>query len=130
MAQRPYEDWNKDQLREHAREAGLKRYSRLNKHDLIQLIRTSESPKYDQYTIARLKELGGEVFAKELDSEIESALASLSPKLRAAIVLTSVQGLDVKEAARIEGCTTATLYWRIHQARRQLRSRLERWLSP
>jgi RNA polymerase sigma-70 factor, ECF subfamily len=70
------------------------------------------------------------VLADELSSEIAAALAGLSPKLRAAIVLTSLQRLDVREAARIEGCTTATLYWRIHQARKQLRSRLEKWLVP
>jgi RNA polymerase sigma-70 factor (ECF subfamily) len=70
------------------------------------------------------------VLAGELSGEIEAALAGLSPKLRAAIVLTSLQHLDVGEAARIEGCTTAALYWRIHQARKQLRSRLEKWLLP
>jgi RNA polymerase sigma factor (sigma-70 family) len=70
------------------------------------------------------------VLADELSNAITAALAGLSPKLRAAIVLTSLQQLDVREAAGIEGCTTATMYWRIHQARKQLRLRLEKWLSP
>jgi RNA polymerase sigma-70 factor (ECF subfamily) len=66
----------------------------------------------------------------ELDGEVRAALSELSPKLRAAIVLTSLDQLDAKEAAQIEGCTIATMYWRIHQARKKLRHRLQNWLSP
>jgi RNA polymerase sigma-70 factor (ECF subfamily) len=66
----------------------------------------------------------------ELDGQIRAALSELSPKLRAAIVLASVEGFGAREAARIEGCTTATMYWRIHQARKELRHRLRNWLSP
>jgi RNA polymerase sigma-70 factor (ECF subfamily) len=65
----------------------------------------------------------------ELEAEVEAALGELSPKLRGAIVLTSLQRLEVKEAARIEGCTKATMYWRIHEARKQLRRRLRKYLS-
>ena len=65
----------------------------------------------------------------ELNEEIRAALAELSPKLRAAIVLTALHDVDVSEAARIEGCTTATMYWRIHQARKQLSGRLAKYLS-
>ena len=65
----------------------------------------------------------------ELEEEVEMALGSLSPKLRAAIVLTSLQKLDVKRAAKIEGCSTATMYWRVHEARKQLKTRLERYLN-
>jgi RNA polymerase sigma-70 factor (ECF subfamily) len=65
----------------------------------------------------------------ELETTVEAALGDLSPKLRGAIVLTSLQNLEAKEAARIEGCTTATMYWRIHEARRQLKKRLKKYLS-
>jgi RNA polymerase sigma-70 factor (ECF subfamily) len=64
----------------------------------------------------------------ELQTAIEAALGELSPKLRGAVVLTALQRLDVREAARIEGCTTATMYWRIHEARRQLKKRLRKHL--
>ena len=69
------------------------------------------------------------VLDAELQREIEAALAGLSPGLRAAIVLTGIQGLDPKEAARIEGCSIATMYWRIHQARKRLADRLQGYLS-
>jgi len=72
----------------------------------------------------------GPVLEAELDGEIRAALSELSPKLRGAIVLTSLEELSVKEAAKIEGCTTTTMYWRIHHARKQLRKRLRNWMSP
>lgn len=57
----------------------------------------------------------------EMDGRIHAALEQLSPKLRAAIVLTVLQERPMTEAARIEGCAVATLYWRVHEARRQLK---------
>ena len=67
--------------------------------------------------------------ANETDAEVKRALASLSSPLRSAITLTAIQGLNVKEAARIDGCMTATMYWRVHEARKQLKKRLGRYLN-
>lgn len=69
------------------------------------------------------------ILLAELDSSIAAALDNLSPKLRAAIVLTTLQGVPPAEAAAIEGCTTATMYWRIHEARKQLQQQLSKWLE-
>ena len=66
----------------------------------------------------------------ETVAEVESALAQLSPKLRAAIVLTAIEQLSPKEAATIERCATATMHWRIHQARKQLKQFLHEVLKP
>lgn len=65
----------------------------------------------------------------ELNQEIKTALESLSPKLRGAIALTCLQGKSAREAARIEGCTAATMYWRIHEARKNLKTLLARHLN-
>jgi len=65
----------------------------------------------------------------ELEQDIEAALAALSPKLRAAIVLTCLEGKSASEAADIERCSTATMYGRVHEARKQLRERLARHLT-
>lgn len=62
--------------------------------------------------------------AAELDGRIRSALGRLTPKLRAAIVLTVLQGLPLPQAARVEKCALPTLYWRVHEARRQLKTML------
>ena len=71
----------------------------------------------------------GTLAAKESDAEVERAMADLSPSLRAAISLTAIQGLDVREAARAEGCLAATMYWRVHEARKRLKKRLARHLA-
>ena len=62
--------------------------------------------------------------ARESDAQLRAALAELSPSLRAAIVLTTIHGMSVREAAQAEGCLAATLYWRVHQARKILREKL------
>ena len=65
--------------------------------------------------------INGEVLA-----QLDNALRDLSPKLRAAIVLTAIQQLSPSEAAAVEKCSTATMYWRIHQARKLLKQRIVR----
>jgi RNA polymerase sigma-70 factor (ECF subfamily) len=70
------------------------------------------------------------VLELELDAEIKAALDELPPDLRAAVALTSLHGLDAKEAGKVAGCPAGTIYARVHQARKQLRRRLKKWLSP
>ena len=67
--------------------------------------------------------------AGELNGAITDAVGSLPPAQRAAVVLTTLQGLGVREAAKIEGCTTTTMYWRLHKARKILKKRLEKYLT-
>lgn len=69
-------------------------------------------------------EPGEAMITAEISNAVESALASLTPPLRAAITLTAINGLTPAEAAKAEGCMTATIYWRIHEARRILRDKL------
>ena len=66
----------------------------------------------------------------ELESAVETGLRDLPPKLRAAIVLIAIERMEVGEAARIEGCTRATMYWRLHEARKRLKRRLKGHLLP
>jgi RNA polymerase sigma-70 factor (ECF subfamily) len=70
------------------------------------------------------------VLEAELDTEIKAALAELPAELRAAVALTSLQGLDANEAAEIAGCAPGTIYARTHSARKKLRHRLQEWLTP
>ncbi len=70
-----------------------------------------------------------ELLRRELHEQVERELRKLSPKLRAAIVLTTLQQLSAEEAAELEGCAVGTLYWRIHEARRQLQERLASYLD-
>lgn len=65
----------------------------------------------------------------ELLAKTETAIAALSPKLRAAIVLTALQGISAREAADIESCNESTMHWPVHQARKQLKHQLREHLS-
>ncbi len=67
--------------------------------------------------------------ANELDDEMTAAMHYLPTDLRSALVLTTLNGLDPREAADIEGCSTATIYWRVHKARKLLRKRLVKYLQ-
>ena len=62
------------------------------------------------------------------DHEILRALAALREADREALVLCAWEGLSVKEAACVVGCSAATFAVRIHRARRRL-SRVLRELT-
>ena len=70
------------------------------------------------------------MLTSELGQQIEEGLASLSPRLRGALVRTAIEKMDAKQAAHAEGCSTATIYWRVHQARKQMKLKLKKYLSP
>jgi RNA polymerase sigma-70 factor (ECF subfamily) len=71
-----------------------------------------------------------EAMQAEMNQQITAALAELSPPLRAAVALTVLEGISAQEAARIEDCSRATMYWRVHRARKILTQRLAKYLSP
>ena len=75
-------------------------------------------------TFGLLQPPDGVLMQTELAIEIKIALENLTPSLRAAIVLVCLQGQTTKDAAKIEGCSTDTMYWRVHEARRQLKKLL------
>jgi RNA polymerase sigma-70 factor (ECF subfamily) len=52
---------------------------------------------------------------------VQEALMSLHPKQRAAVVLTTYDGLTHAEAARALGCSETTVSWRVFAARRKLK---------
>jgi RNA polymerase sigma-70 factor, ECF subfamily len=65
----------------------------------------------------------GDAAGKLPDARGESvleALARLSPRQRAAIVLTTFDGMTHSEAAAILGCAEKTLSWHLFAARRRL----------
>ncbi len=70
-----------------------------------------------------------QLIESEAKDRIATALSRLTPSLRAAIVLTTMQGLSAIEAAEIEECSVGTMYWRVHEARRRLREELKDWIE-
>ncbi len=61
-----------------------------------------------------------------LAGRVQEALLKLPPKQRAAVVLTTYDGLNHAEAAKVLGCSETTVSWRLFAARRKLK----RWLKP
>ncbi|MFW5996436.1 MAG: RNA polymerase sigma factor [Verrucomicrobiota bacterium] len=64
----------------------------------------------------------------ELDDAIQDALDTLSSKLKSAIICHVIEGMSVADVASLEKCSQATIYWRIHTARKQLRKTLGEYL--
>lgn len=56
--------------------------------------------------------------------QIQEALMRLPAKQRAAIVLTTYEGLNHAEAAKALGCSETTVSWRVFAARRKLKTLL------
>jgi RNA polymerase sigma-70 factor (ECF subfamily) len=56
----------------------------------------------------------------ETQSRVMTAVSALPEHLRAAITLVAIDEKDPAEAAYMLGCNKATLYWRIHKARKIL----------
>lgn len=60
----------------------------------------------------------------DLAARVREALLALPPKQRAAVILTTYEGLNHAEAARILNCSETTVSWRVFMARKQLK----KWL--
>lgn len=67
-----------------------------------------------------------QVMAGEEYTQAVKAMAALSPILREALILNVMEGMPVTVAAKAAGCGTATMYWRIHAARKELTSILKK----
>lgn len=66
--------------------------------------------------------------SQEVLNDIEAAILELPVKLRSVITLVCINKLDPLEAAKLEQCSVATIYWRIHQSRKLLKHRLAEYL--
>ena len=62
--------------------------------------------------------------AIEKFAAVEQAMKQLPEKLHAALTLTTLEEMTPDEAADALGCSTGTIYWRIHKARKILKRNL------
>ncbi len=72
---------------------------------------------------------GRQALSSELRQEMEAAVESLPPSLRAAFVLRDIQGLSTQEAAEALEISETALKVRLHRARLALRERLAGYLA-
>lgn len=72
---------------------------------------------------------GRQALSSELRQEMEAAVESLPPSLRAAFVLRDIQDLSTQEAAEALEISETALKVRLHRARLALRERLAGYLA-
>jgi len=89
-----------------------------------------ETTALNEPTDPRGREPDRRAMQAEMQGEITAGLAGLSPPLRAAMVLMTLEGMSAEQAAEIEGCSPGTMYWRVHEARKILKTQLAKYLSP
>lgn len=70
----------------------------------------------------------GNIMTIETYEEISTAMADIPEHLRAAITLVVLEEVPVSEAAIIMNCNQATVYWRVHKARKLLKNKLKHLL--
>lgn len=92
------------------RDLGRRRFVRQRDHHRLDQP-SSASPDPELRAVAR--------------ASVEAALATLSPKRRAVIVLSGLEGLPTAEVARLLGIGQATVRWHLAKGRRELRFALE-----
>lgn len=63
--------------------------------------------------------------AEQLKASLEKAFDGLPTIYKAAFSLVVFQGMSHKEAAEVLGCSEGTVSWRIHQARRMIKEKLD-----
>ena len=61
----------------------------------------------------------------ELAALVQEALLQLNPEQRAAVILTTYDGMNHAEAAKVLGCSETTVSWRIFMARKKLKKLLK-----
>lgn len=87
-----------------------------------------EDPRIEAALVERRPTLSDPA-RRTADREAAMALCdgidSLSETLRTTLVLVAVDGLSHGEAATVLGCPEGTVAWRVHEARKKLRSYLE-----
>ncbi len=71
------------------------------------------------------KERTAELESRQELKRIHQAIADLSIKYRTVIVLSVIEELSMDEISEIMQCPKATIYWRLHQARKILSRSLE-----
>ncbi len=60
----------------------------------------------------------------ELGTILQEGIDALSETLRTTLVLVTVEGVSLADAAAILGCPEGTVAWRVHEARRKLKEHL------
>ncbi|MGB9588819.1 MAG: sigma-70 family RNA polymerase sigma factor [Armatimonadota bacterium] len=67
--------------------------------------------------------------SRELDSEMQAALNTLSEDFRMTVILSDIEGLSYEEISEVMGCSIGTVRSRLHRGRKLLREKLKAYLE-
>jgi RNA polymerase sigma-70 factor, ECF subfamily len=71
-----------------------------------------------------------ELLASERADAVRRAIQTLPEELRAPLIMAEYENMAAAEIAAVLDCTPKAVETRLYRARKQLRSALEKWLSP
>ena len=83
----------------------------------------------EAYDLLRRRKREVAIFENRLAADVPAPGHSLPEYLHSALNLTIFEGLSTNEAAEVLGCGPATLYWRVHKARKVLGKQLKELLK-
>ena len=70
-----------------------------------------------------------ELLATERATAVKRAVSDLPDELRTALILSEYEGLSAAEIGSVLGCSAKAVESRLYRARKELRTRLARWLA-
>ena len=73
----------------------------------------------DDEIVAKQEASDHALLRRERDAAIRAALETLSPSLRTTVVSFYFEDFSPDQIAAIEECSTSTIYWRLHEAKKQ-----------
>lgn len=87
--------------------------------------RRSAQSLVERYGVLREAEDADRADSNRRSAWLHQALQSLQPELRETVLLVVAEELSHAEAAAILGCAETTVSWRMHEAKKRLRSQLD-----
>ena len=85
-------------------------------------------PVEEEILVANQHASDHELLRLEREAAVRTAMEKLSPALRTTVVLFFFEDFSPEQIAEIEECSTSTVYWRLHEAKKQLKEKLKKLL--
>jgi RNA polymerase sigma-70 factor (ECF subfamily) len=87
--------------------------------------RKSSQALVEKYAVLRAADEADQEDTDKRSRWLHDALQSLEPSIRETVLLILGEDLSHAEAAKILGCAESTVSWRVHMARKQLKTRTD-----
>ncbi len=103
----------------------LKRSERQKKYREYYINNSQESRERENDLVNNIDSPEDVSAAEQLKASLEKAFDELPIIYKAAFSLVVYEGMSHREAAEVLGCSEGTVSWRIHQARRMIKEKLQ-----